>query len=177
MICFGLLECNFNPVAKTYNPHFHLIVPNKIIADILVKEWLMLWTNKYTYSKAQNVRKVDNLEATLIEIIKYGSKIFTEPDMNKKAKNNVSPFIYISALDNILYSMKGRRIFERFGFNLPKTYPKEKVIKILHEYEEWFFDACVSNWVNSCSNELISDYTLSNELSNLLTYNINTNVE
>ena len=49
--------------------------------------------------------------------------------------------------------------------------------KILHEYEEWFFDACVSNWVNSCSNELISDYTLSNELSNLLTYNINTNVE
>ena len=29
------LECNFNPQKKTYNPHFHIIVPNKEIATLL----------------------------------------------------------------------------------------------------------------------------------------------
>ena len=32
------LECNFNPVKKTYNPHLHIVVPNEAIADILISE-------------------------------------------------------------------------------------------------------------------------------------------
>ena len=47
------LECNFNPVKKTYNPHLHLIVANKEMADVLVKEWLAICTQKFASPKAQ----------------------------------------------------------------------------------------------------------------------------
>lgn len=81
------LECNFNPVSKTYNPHLHLIVANKEIADLLIEEWLIIWNKKglfFASRKGQDERPVFNLETGLVEIIKYGTKIFTEPDMNKR---------------------------------------------------------------------------------------------
>jgi plasmid rolling circle replication initiator protein Rep len=31
------LECNFNPKTRTYNAHFHFIVPSKEIAEMLIK--------------------------------------------------------------------------------------------------------------------------------------------
>ena len=51
------LECNFNQEKKTYNHHFHILVSNKEIADILKMEWLALWTSKFTSPKAQKVVK------------------------------------------------------------------------------------------------------------------------
>lgn len=39
LIGLRTLESNFNAIKHTYNPHFHLIVPNKEIAYILKKEW------------------------------------------------------------------------------------------------------------------------------------------
>ena len=54
----------------------------------------------------------------LEEVIKYGSKIFTDPSMNKKAHSKISPYIYVAAFPNIIGAMSGHRIFERFGFNL-----------------------------------------------------------
>ena len=79
-------------------------------------------TNRYKYTNpaGQKIESVYNLESALIEIIKYGSKIFTEPDLKKKGNLKTPPKIYARALDNILVAMKGKRIFERFGFNLPK---------------------------------------------------------
>ncbi|MBL0102603.1 MAG: protein rep [Bacteroidetes bacterium] len=32
-------ECNFNPKDKTYNPHFHLILPDLATADYFLTEW------------------------------------------------------------------------------------------------------------------------------------------
>src|SRR5665647_1282606 len=96
------LECNFNPEMKTYNPHYHIIVPSKEIADLLVEEWIKQWRPtgklsyryKYTSPKAQKISKVTSLEHSLIETIKYGSKIFTEPDLKNKSKQPVKPMIY-----------------------------------------------------------------------------------
>jgi hypothetical protein len=113
------LECNFNPLKKSYNPHYHLIVANKEIAEILVKEWLEKWTPKFASHKAQYIRQVTNKEHDLIEIVKYGSKIFTEPDVNKKSNGSNTSNIHAAALHNIFNAMKGVRIFDRFGFNLP----------------------------------------------------------
>lgn len=87
------LECNFNPKKRTYNPHFHIIVPDKNIAYLLKKEWLKQWrprnTSEYRYKyadpKVQFIRKVNDINRDLIETIKYGSKVFTEPDPNKKS--------------------------------------------------------------------------------------------
>jgi hypothetical protein len=172
------LECNFNPTMKTYNPHLHIIVPNKQIANILISEWLLLWTKEFASKLAQHSRKVNSAEKDLIEIVKYGSKIFTEPDINKKSKEKTSPLIYISALNNILNAMKGHRVFERFGFNLtPNNKLTKAVAKVLNQYDEWLFDLKQTDWVNADSEELLSGYLPTTELKSLLSNNINKNIE
>jgi len=132
------LECNFNPKKKTYNPHFHIITQDRETAELLKKEWQKQWTSKHTYSGAQFIRKVESLEKDLIETIKYGSKIFTEPDLKKQSKKS-NPKIYVNALDEILKAMKGKRLFDRFGFNLPKQNHSEASQKFVDKFIEWEF--------------------------------------
>ncbi|HLP06445.1 MAG TPA: protein rep, partial [Paludibacter sp.] len=112
------LECNFNPKRRTYNPHLHLIVPNKAMADLLIREWQKKWTEKFTSPLAQHQRRVGNLRRDLVETIKYGSKIFT--DFDAKNKGKMPPKIYIAAMINIYKAMKPYHLFDSFGFNLPK---------------------------------------------------------
>ncbi len=163
------LECNFNPAKKTYNPHLHLIVANKEMAEIIIRDWLKLWTPKFAQRQAQDMRKVFNAETGLIEIIKYGSKIFTEPDIKKKGDNSTYQ-IYVAALDNILTAMKGKRIFERFGFNSEQ----EKAFKITElqavtKYTEWEYIPSKSDWqnVNSCA-EVLTGFKPKPQLSAIL---------
>ena len=176
------LECNFNPLMKTYNPHYHIIVPSKEVAELLKKEWIYQWrpvpktTNRYKYTipSAQKISKVTSLEHSLIETIKYGSKIFTEPDLNKKSKQPIKPMIYAYALDNILVAMKGKRIFERFGFNLPKQPPKKCTSKLIENFETWIFPNDANDWVNPETGEALTGYLQPSELSHLLNECINT---
>jgi hypothetical protein len=169
------LECNFNPVEKWYNPHFHLIVPDKNTADFIVGEWCKLWTREFVNPDGQDIRKINNLDGALIEVIKYGTKVFTDPLMRKKPPNRTSAFIYISALNNIIWALKGHRIFDRFGFDLPKgRTEKESTTKTLTEPDEWLFDSKMANWYNPETSELISDYSLPPELTLILTQNIDT---
>lgn len=175
------LECNFNPVKKTYNPHLHLIVANKEIAELLVSEWLLLWNRKglfYTSKKAQDIRKVYSLETGLIEIIKYGSKIFSEPDMNKRGNQNSNYQIYVSALDNILSAMKGKRIFERFGFNTGKaetTSTSEP--QLITDFEEWEFNPKVADWENVNNDNKLTGYAPQSQLLSILENSINTIID
>ena len=172
------LECNFNPKKKWYNPHFHIIVPDEETAKILVKEWRKLWGNKWTDKAAQDIRKVKSIERDLIECVKYGSKIFTEPDVNKKSKQKIPPHIYISALDNILTAMKGHRLFDRFGFNLPDT-NKNKDVKftLLNQFDEWEYNPKQYDWINTETEKALSGYILPPELNLLLNYNIDTTLQ
>jgi hypothetical protein len=172
------LECNFNPERKTYNPHLHLIVENKEMADILIADWLQYWGPKWTAKIAQHSRKVENTERDLIEIIKYGSKIFTEPDVSNKMKGRGNPKIYVSALDNIFKAMRGLRIFERFGFNLPKaSKPTPENSKVVQEYDEWNFKATHFDWLNTENNKRLSDFKPVSELIHLLNNNIDISLE
>ncbi len=176
------LECNFNPSTKTYNPHFHLIVPSKEIAELLKDEWIKQWRPipkttyryKYTTPKAQHIEPVYNLETALIETIKYGSKIFTEPDLNKKSNLKTPPKIYARALDNILVAMKGKRIFERFGFNLPEQPQQINSTKVLVDFENWTFPKDSSDWVNDETGEALTGFLPPLGLSYLLNECINT---
>lgn len=177
MIGIKSLECNFNPVKRTYNPHFHLIVPNKAVADLIIKEWLALWTEKYTSPYAQDSRKITNLETALIEVVKYSSKIFTEPN-GKKSKIKVKPIVYVSALHNIIWSMKDIRIFERFGFNLPKDNMKhERSERVSEEYREWNYNFRKRNWFELNSNELLTDYDIPPEILDLIYNNLDIEME
>ncbi len=171
------LECNFNPIRKTYNPHFHIIVPNKEIAEVLKKEWMLQWNKTaiiHSSPKAQHIRKVENLERDLIETIKYGSKIFTEADLKKKGKKPLQPMVYAYALDNILCAMKGKRIFDRFGFNLPKTNKKSIPQKLITNFDEFTFSSTSSDWINKKTGECLTGYLQPIELSYLLNECINT---
>lgn len=171
------LECNFNPTTRTYNPHYHFIVPSWEIAILLKREWMKLWTKKYTNGWGQDIRKIENNLEGIIEAVKYSSKIFTEPDPNKK-REKASRYVYISALYNIHSSMRGIRLFDRFGFNLPKNNEKYVVqINSLIEYEELSYSSEIHDWVNSDTGETLSGYIPTPELSNLLNHRINRTLE
>jgi len=174
------LECNFNPQKKTYNPHFHLIVANKEIADTLVVEWQRTWNKKkkLTSPYAQDSRKITNKQAALIETIKYGSKIFTEPDIKKKKDSTIPRMVYAAALDNIFCALKGVRLFDRVGVNLPKQTARTKAkTTFLEDFDDWIYEPSANDWVNHLTGELLTGYAISDELGYLLDNNINVQLE
>ena len=115
---------------------------------------------------------------SLIEIIKYGSKIFTEPDVNNKSYSKVNRDIYVAALYNIFDAMKKLRIFERFGFDLPKGIIRERIgARVVSKYAEWVFVAKYADWLNTQNELVLSGYTPETELVNLLEYNIDKELE
>ena len=174
------LECNFNPNAKTYNPHYHLIVPNKEIASELVVEWQRTWNKKQklTSAFAQDMKPVYDTEKALIEIIKYGSKIFTEPDLKKKQKSGIPMQVYAAALDNIFVAMKGIRLFDRFGFDLPKSFTKHKSkVSFYSNFEEWEYIPQTHDWINPNTGELLTGYIPNPNLQYLLNNAVNIELE
>ncbi len=64
------LECNFIPTSRIYNPHYHVIVPNWEVAILLKREWMKLWTEKFTIGWAQDISAIKNREEGLIEVVK-----------------------------------------------------------------------------------------------------------
>jgi len=165
------LESNFNPIARTYNPHFHILVSSKEAAELILKEWLEQCSPAFASRAAQQIRKVEDTIHDLMEVVKYGSKIFTDPTMKKKAKSKVSPYIYVSAFHNIIGAMEGHRIFERFGFNLPPG-PKKGKKTILTKYEELVFIPEVFDWVCPETAALLTGYKPSAELLGILEENV-----
>lgn len=171
------IECNFNPENKTYNPHLHLIVPNKLTAEILVKEWLLLWTKKFTHRDAQNFRKVKNKEKDLIEVIKYEAKIFTEPDRKRNKVRGGAAKIYIRALDNINAAMKGIRLIERFGFNVSKT-NKVKVESVLTgDYMQWDYNLKSRDWLAEDYEGTLAAFVPDQQLETVLDMGVDINLE
>ncbi|MDX1544285.1 MAG: hypothetical protein R3214_10095 [Christiangramia sp.] len=50
---------------KTYNPHFHLIVTNREIADTFVSEWIRRSIKGYVLRQTQDIRRSGNLKKPL----------------------------------------------------------------------------------------------------------------
>jgi len=178
------LECNFNPQDKTYNPHLHLIVPNIKMADILMVEWQRYWNRKSDWNKegkklarpfAQDRRRIKTDRVLdCIEIIKYGTKFITEFDVknkkkNKKNKNKLPPKIYAAALDNIFCALKRKRLFNSFGFRLPKKPKKTKTkTEEVLQWEYWIYDNTANDWVNEDTGEALTGYVPPARLFGLL---------
>jgi len=161
------LECNFNPKKGTYNPHFHVIVENDETAQILIDEWLNLWrSNKRLYAsrKGQDMRPIKDLQQDLIEVIKYGTKIFTQPDPDKTKRVKGSERIYAKALYNILSAMKGRHLFEHFGFTPPPLSVQKNEPITLSASQDWKYDQGRLDWANKETDEVLTDFTPSPKL-------------
>ncbi len=172
------LECNFNPKDRTYNPHFHLIVPNEKTAEAIKAEWLACWPKKIANEIAQHSRPVKDLESDLVEIIKYRTKTFTELDASRKSGKKEKPTIYALAMDNIYKATKGIRIFDRFGFNTPKAEKKASTGgQWLVDYYQWEYDPKAADWLHPTWEMGLTDYNPPAELRNLLDNHINTDLE
>jgi hypothetical protein len=145
------LECNFNPTARTYNPHFHLLVNGEAAAKLLRLEWIEAWKPTYLNPEAQHFKQVRKTERDLVEVIKYGAKIFTEPGKNKTEKKlrRGESVIYARALHNIYSAMKGERLFDRFGFNIPKaTRKRESKLTEFETVNIWHYAAPYKDWLH-----------------------------
>lgn len=167
------LECNFNPLRRTYNPHFHLIVATKEMAEILVKEWLKKSKPYKTSYKAQDMQRMDNGEKCLMEVLKYTSKLFTEPDLKKKMKRGTAPGtkrkIYLNALYTSIEAMQGRRVFSSFGFKLPKSQNSSvKTGKEVEYFNVFYYYLSRTDWFDSDSDAPLTGYRPEASLSDLL---------
>ena len=156
----------------------YVLVKNKEMADIILSEWLGRYPVFHANKKGRHCRRVVDKQHDLLEMVKYGSKIFTEPDL-KSWPNKSRHYVYASALDNILSAMEGRRIFDRFGFNLTKSAYSDKgrIPKILIDYELWTFQPACADWVNLETGELLTGYQISRELKDILNHRIDTTLD
>jgi hypothetical protein len=128
------------------------------MADLLVDEWLMIWTRKFASPKAQESKPVWDKEKALIEIVKYSTKIFTDPNMAKKGKQKTNPTIYVSALDNVISALKKHRIFDRFGFNLPNRTNPQRNCKVVANATTLKYDPRQNDWTVESTGERVTDF-------------------
>ena len=172
------LECNFNPIKKTYNPHFHIITASKEIALIIKKDWIDIWNKKYVKTKdkkyyftapfCQDIRPIKSTEKDLIECIKYGAKIFTDPTMKKGKNKSVTPIIYASALHEIYKALRGRRLFSSFGFCLPDMQGESPGSRVISDFQKWSYRQEVLDWVNDETGQIMTNFIPDNELTEIL---------
>ncbi len=80
----------------------------------------------------------------------------------------------MKALNTILTAMKGKHIFDRFGFNLPKQKDICQIpAKLLSNYNEWEYDVTSADWINVQTGEKLCGYELPSYLNAILNNNIN----
>lgn len=170
------LECNFNAEKRTYNPHFHLIVESEAVANAIIAEWLTLWPPKHAEPFCQNKQRVRNIEKCLIEVVKYSSKIFTDPDLTKKGA--LPKQIYAAALDNIFQAMQSHRIFDRFGFNLPPS-AKEGTVRVVpaSQCEDFIFAVEMYDWLNAKTGVGLAEFAPTAQLDWLIHESIDTDLQ
>ena len=145
---FRKLECNYNPITNTYNPHYHFIIRGEDNAKELVDSWLKSYPT--LNPKAQQIKKAD--KNSTLELFKYFTKVITKTKTGERG-------IYADAMDVIFNAIKGKRIFQNFGFKMEK--PKENVIDKNDVGEVvalaiWIQE--LGDWANEDTGELLSDY-------------------
>jgi hypothetical protein len=167
------LECNFNPINNTYNPHFNYIVPCRSIAIALRNEWAKEWSKDKVNFWVQYIKRIDSNDKALIECIKYGTKIFTEPDPNKEPTHKTDRDIYAAAMLNILQAFKKHRIFDRVGFNKPKTMlPTTYDLTMLEDAQSWSYDPYKLDWVSDQTDEVLTGYIMPMDLEWMLEHRV-----
>lgn len=94
--------------------------------------------NALPYGRSKKQRWQWTGEILLEYQIKYATKTFTYKDVaDQKLKIKTPRKIFIKAYHNIISAMKWKRIFDRFGFKLPKVEKQKSSLRLLNEpYKE-----------------------------------------
>jgi hypothetical protein len=177
------LESNFNPLRLTYNPHIHMILPTEYAAETFLNDWMQYWKDRKVSvdRKGQHYRRLNkDRQRDLIEIVKYGSKIFTEPDIAERMRLGLPKkpsFIYVRALYNILLAMDGLDVFNTFGIKLPKRKKPRKMVTKATDVIDWNYDLAAPDWINEELGLRLAKYKVPEELEALLQSRVNNDKE
>lgn len=168
------LECNFNATKRTYNPHYHLIVPNRVIGLYIQQEWKKE-LNKKEFNvgwKGQHIREVIKTERDLVEVIKYGAKILSDPDpahKRKRIKGDMKGLhVYANALHTIYKAFDKHHLFSRFGFKLPEEEETENTSQEIYDFEQWKYVPKLMDWINCDTGKLLTEYEMDGYLEYIL---------
>jgi hypothetical protein len=152
------VECNYNAAAKTFNPHFHVLVQGQEVANALLQEWLSRHDPDLVNPLAQDVRPAD--QNSIIEVFKYQTKLIGFKDEKSRGQDRAD-CINPEALDTIFRAMRGRRTFQTYG-GIKKV--SEDVEEILAQEIEGVPEASTEwiwvdhDWYQAETGEALSEY-------------------
>jgi hypothetical protein len=149
-------------------------VPTGEVAYTILGQWLNAWQKHEVSPYAQDVRPVENPEEDLIEIIKYETKIFTDPEPGKGKKKKRTYKIYIRALDTIYGALKGKHLVESIGLKVPKVEKKKEQSRWVDDYEIWQYHTASGDWLHEEHESVLANYEPYYELCHILENHIDT---
>jgi hypothetical protein len=88
-----------------------------------------------------------------MELFKYFTKL--------KSNNSYSQNISILALKNIIFAIRGVRIFQPFGVKMDKNTYQKPVIDDIEQYDVYYWRG--SNWVNQENKPIFEDIRIWNK--------------
>lgn len=111
------LECTYNPERNDFHPHFHVIVSTREAGRQLYNAWLNTYNRSFHSAvwghatpSAQDIRPATN--SATMELFKYFTKVIQGPGKDQR-------LVYADALDKIFNAVRGKRVFQPFGFQAP----------------------------------------------------------
>lgn len=152
---------SFNGIRKTelkvgkgggYHGHYHIIVEDEINAKFIVQTWLRLAGSEAS-PKAQDIRKVNSLDNSLLELFKYATKCTCSEDGGNK--------IICTAyqMDIIFKAVYKKRLFQPFGnikaVNEDSFDLTSEVCKKAQGYYEWIG----SDWWHTEYGQCLTGFT------------------
>ena len=70
--------------------------------------------------------------------------------------------------------MRGKKLFDNFGFNLPQQNKEEIPAQLLSEFNQWIYDIELNDWINKETGETLAGYSPTANLEFLLSQQVNT---
>ena len=147
------IEVTYNAGRKTFHPHFHVVVEGKAAGESLINSWLK--RNPKASRQAQDARPCKG--SALLELFKYFTKLVSD-DQRVSAEN----------LDTIFRAMKRRRVFQSFGFKMPKpeTTVEEEfelnqstpAFKQVENHVIWQWEQDLADWIDRETGECLTEY-------------------
>lgn len=135
------LECTYNPERNDFHPHFHVIVSTAEAARQLYDSWLDTYNKSFEAAvwgnatpSAQDLRPAT--DGATMELFKYFTKVI-------QGSGKEGRLVYADALDKIFNAVKGKRVFQPFGFTTP---PAELTAEEKTEAEEQAYALAEYTW-------------------------------
>lgn len=98
------LEVTYNAQRNDYHPHYHIICEGQNNASEIIDRWLKLDPARASW--CQDEKQAD--EASIKELFKYFTKL--------TSNSSKDPFLTVPAMDHIFITLRGKRVFQSFGF-------------------------------------------------------------